>query len=49
VRGWTPADWPEAERVAGYYQPWTSPHVALDAARPFEYNAALLLAAVGGE
>ncbi len=49
VRGWTPADWAEAERVAGYYRPWTSPHVALDAARPFEYNAALLLAAVRGK
>lgn len=49
VRGWTPADWAEAEHVAGYYQPWTSPHLALDAARPFEHNAALLLAAVMGE
>jgi len=49
VRGWTPADWAEAERVAGYYQPWTSPHLALDAARPFEHNTALLLAAVRGE
>ncbi len=49
VRGWTPADWAEAERVAGYYQSWALSHLALDAARPFEHNVALLLAAVGGE
>jgi len=49
VRGWTPADWAEAERVAGYYQPWTSPHLTLDAAWPFEHNVALLLAAIRGE
>jgi len=49
VRGWPPADWAEAERVTEYYEPWTSPHVALDAAQPFEYNAALLLAAIRGK
>jgi len=49
VRGWTPADWAEATRVAGYYQPWASPHLALDAAQPFAHNTALLLAAVRGE
>jgi len=49
VRGWTPAHWIEVERVAGYYQPWKSPHLALDAAWPFEHNVALLLTAVMGE
>jgi len=46
VRGWTPADWAEVERVAGYYEPWAMSHLALDAVHPFEHNVALLLAAI---
>ncbi len=49
VRGWTPANWAEVERVAGYYEPWTTRSLALDAADPFERNVALLLATVVGE
>ena len=49
VRGWTPADWAEVERVAGYYEPWAARRLALDAARPFEHNVTLLLAAVTSE
>lgn len=44
VPGWTPADWTEVARVEGYYEPWTLPHLALDAAAPFERNVAQLLA-----
>lgn len=46
VPGWTPADWAEVERVAGYYEPWTTPRLTLDATAPFEENAAALLKAV---
>jgi predicted kinase len=43
VPGWTPADWAEAERVAGTYERWTAPHLSLDAAVPFEDNVTALL------
>ncbi len=46
ARGWTPADWAEVDRVAGYYENWTAPHLRLDAAAPFEDNVAMLLDAV---
>lgn len=44
VRGWTPADWSEVERVEGYYEPWAGPDLVLDAAESLDANFAALLA-----
>ncbi len=43
VRGWTPVGWDEALRVESYYQPWTLPHLLLDAIHPFDHNFKTLL------
>jgi predicted kinase len=43
VTGWTPADWKEIQRVLGYYQPWTGPHLALDTTDPLDQSLSLLL------
>jgi predicted kinase len=38
VSGWTPADWTEARRVAAQYEPWSVPHLTLDAVDPLPHN-----------
>jgi predicted kinase len=38
VSGWTPADWSEAYRVATQYEPWSGPHLTLDAVDPLAHN-----------
>jgi predicted kinase len=46
VRGWSPADWTEVQRVLSYYEPWTIPHLALDATQSEDANFAALLRAI---
>jgi len=43
VAGWTPADWDEARRSAANYEPWSGPHLVLDAVDPLEHNLDRLL------
>lgn len=43
VPGWNPAGWAEVQRVRGYYEEWSYPHLTLDAMNPFEENYQALL------
>jgi predicted kinase len=38
VDGWTPADWEEVQRVQGYFEQWSTPHLEVDAVEPLEAN-----------
>jgi len=48
VAGWTPADWAEAHRVAQTYEPWTGPHLLLDAGDPLQANIDRVVQHVSG-
>ena len=43
VSGWTPADWTEVHRVTAQYEPWSVPHLMLDAVDPLPHNLDLLI------
>jgi predicted kinase len=46
VAGWRPADWEEVKRVRAYYEPWTAPHLRLDASADFDVTFDRLLSYV---
>src|SRR5579859_3861592 len=43
VAGWRPAAWQEVQRIQAYYEPWTQPHLLLDATNDFDDNFQRLL------
>lgn len=44
IPGWHELEWPEVERVKGYYVPWRQAHLTLDMTNPFEENLARAIA-----
>ncbi len=48
IPGWYELDWAEVERVRASYEPWQTPRLVVDSARPLSENQAAVLAYVKG-
>ena len=38
IPGWHELEWPEVQKVKGYFSPWKGEHLVLDMMQPFEKN-----------
>lgn len=46
IPGWYEPDWAEVERIASFYEPWSTDHLVLDAVNPLADNVGRAVAAI---